>query len=319
LRYFPQVKAVTYSTSENSRINDLQDFTKGNHMKTNKNSVTAKAFIKSIGRSKPFCAAAILALFCSLHGNGVVFAADSAVAEKPKVAVSVDLPVLSAFVWRGQVVNSEAVSQPSLTVTKGGFSANVFGNVNLTGISTVDVPEVTETDFTFTYSTKIQSLAASVGLIEYLFPHQTVIDAVTGLGKAAPGTRELFVTAGLPELPGAPSIALYRDVDLVKGSYIVASSGYTTSFNEEKVSVGLSGSIGYGSAGYNTGYFGVNRAAFNDITLTAAATIKAADNFSVTPAVQYAALLDSDIKNAVRASGKDDSKVIYSLKFSYTL
>ncbi len=198
---------------------DLQDFIKGNHMKTIKDSVTTQSVIKSIGRSKPFCAAALLALFCSLHGNGIAFAGDSAVPETSRVGVSVDLPVLSAFVWRGQVVNSDAVSQPSLTVTKGGFSANVFGNVNLTNISPIDAPRVTETDFTFSYSTKINSLATSAGWIEYLFPNQTVIDSVTGLRKAAPGTRELFVTAGLPELPGAPSIALYRDVDLIKGSY----------------------------------------------------------------------------------------------------
>ena len=44
----------------------------------------------------------------------------------------VDLSVQSAYIWRGMVLNDEPVFQPSVTVWSGGFSASVWGNVNMT-------------------------------------------------------------------------------------------------------------------------------------------------------------------------------------------
>lgn len=293
-------------------------------MKTNQlQRVIASAFtisgvIKSISRSKRFQAAALCALLCGFDGPGVAFAAEAPAEVKQPVSVTIDVPVLSAYVWRGQVLNNEFVSQPSLTVTKGGFSVNVVNNVNFTHASTAKAPEFTETDLTLSYTTKIQSLATTIGWIEYQFSNQTVTDA-SGNVKAVPGTRELFLTAGLPDLPGTPTIALYRDIDEIKGSYFVASSGYSHAFEKEGVTAAISGSVGYGSESYNRGYFGVNHAAFNDLTLTASAVIKAADNLTVTPVVQYATLLNSDIKNAAKSVFKDNHQAIYSLKLSYTL
>jgi len=293
-------------------------------MKTNQlQSAIASAFtipgvIKSISRSKRFQAAALCALFCAFDGPGVAFAADAPAEAKSPVSVTIDVPVLSAYVWRGQVINNEFVTQPSLTVTKGGFSVNVVNNVNFTHALTAKAPELTETDLTLAYTTKIRSLATTFGWIEYQFSNQTVLDA-GGNVKALPGTRELFLNAGLPDLPGTPAVALYHDFDEIKGTYFVASSGYSHAFEKEGVTAAISGAVGYGTAGYNKGYFGVNSAAFNDLTLTASAAIKAADNLTLTPAVQYVSLLNRDIRNAAKSVFKDNHQAVYSLKLSYTL
>lgn len=253
---------------------------------------------------KPFYAAAIAAL-SAIPQPGTAFAADAA-SEKQTVSVNADLPLLSAYVWRGQVLNDEAVFQPSITVSKGGFTLNVAENVNLTNISTEHAPEATETDLTFSYTTRIESVAASIGWIEYLFSNQPV-----------PGTREVFVSAGLPDLPGSPTIAAYHDFKEINGTYFVLSTGYSKTF--DNVTIGLSGSVGYGSASYNKGYFGIDSAAFNDLTLGLTASIKAADNLTVTPIVQYVTLLDSDIRNAAKSWYKDDRQVVFGLKVSYAL
>lgn len=255
---------------------------------------------------KPFYAAAI-AVLCTIPQPGAAFAGDAA-SEKQHVSVNVDLPLLSAYVWRGQVLNDEAVFQPSITVAKDGFSLNVAENVNLTNISTEHAPEATETDLTFSYSTRIHSLAASIGWIEYLFSNQPV-----------PGTREVFVSAGLPDLPGSPTIAAYHDFKEINGTYFVLSTGYSKTFDTDKVTIGLSGSVGYGSAAYNKGYFGIDSASFNDLTLGLTASIKAADNLTVTPIVQYVTLLDSDIRNAAKSWYKDNRQVVFGLKVSYAL
>ncbi|HEY8241739.1 MAG TPA: hypothetical protein VIH35_09845, partial [Kiritimatiellia bacterium] len=52
----------------------------------------------------------------------VVVRAEEAAAEESAVSASIDVPVLSAYVWRGQVLNDEGVLQPSATISKNGFA-----------------------------------------------------------------------------------------------------------------------------------------------------------------------------------------------------
>ncbi len=256
---------------------------------------------------------------CSiLAGNGFACAAGIVSPEKTPVSVSADLPFLSASVWRGQVCNNEPVFQPSLTVEKGDFSVNIFESVYLTGISTVHAPEATETDITFSYNRKIQSLAMTLGWAEYLYANQTISD-LSGNKTVLPGTRELFVGAGFPELPGSPSITAFYDFKEIKGTYYTIGTKYNSSYDDGKIILGVSGSVGYGSAAYNKGYFGINRAKFNDVTLGVTASVAAADNLRVVSQVQYVTFPDSDIKNAAKSWYKDNQQVVYSLKLSYSL
>ena len=59
---------------------------------------------------------------------GVMAMAVAATAEV-ETSVAVDVPVLSAYVWRGQVLNDEAVAQPGLTAGIGGFTVNAWSSM----------------------------------------------------------------------------------------------------------------------------------------------------------------------------------------------
>ena len=227
------------------------------------------------------------------------------------VGATLDMPVLSAYVWRGQVINDEAVVQPSLTVTKGGFSLNAWGNLNLTDAVTDDAMEFSEIDLTAAYSYKVGAVGLGAGYIEYLFPQQTLN------AEAYPGTREVYASIGLPDLVVVPSLSVYYDFDEAQGVYAVASLGYTHAC-AERLSLALNTSIGFASEDYNAYYFGVDEAAFNDVNAGAALTWKVCDTLSITPAVQYTMLVDGDIRDAAGGLYKDKDQVVGSLRLSYT-
>ncbi|MDE0838926.1 MAG: MltA-interacting MipA family protein, partial [Kiritimatiellae bacterium] len=140
---------------------------------------------------------------------------------------SLDAAVYSAYDWRGQVLNDEAVLQPSIDVSSdNGLTVNVWGNFDLTD-SVGDSEEFSEVDITVSYDLDLgeNALGAQIGLIEYLFPKEDdVADA---------DTREIFV--GLSETVGEFDLSLtaYLDIDEVDGAYINAAVEHALSVGEE--------------------------------------------------------------------------------------
>jgi hypothetical protein len=116
-----------------------------------------------------------------------------AAAEGLETGVSVDVPVLSAYVWRGQVLNEDAVLQPGLTGTIGGFAVNAWSSLNLDGTDTDG--EFTEFDWTVSYSQAVGPVELGLGVVQYTFPNSTLEDE-DGVVSAYPGTVEVFVSAG---------------------------------------------------------------------------------------------------------------------------
>ena len=92
----------------------------------------------------------------------------SLMAEEPKVEVDAEALVVSKYVWRGLEVNEDPVLQPALTVTYGGFSFNIWGNMDLTDfgedecVYTSDCEsragQFTEIDLTLDYSRSFDKL-----------------------------------------------------------------------------------------------------------------------------------------------------------------
>lgn len=246
--------------------------------------------------------------------SGGVVAGRCVAADAPAVAVSADLPVLSAYVWRGQVLNDEAVFQPALNLTKGNFGLNVWANYNLTD-AVGDAGEDSEVDLTASYGRKLGPVQVGVGIIDYLFPNQTLV--VESNGAAYPSTREVYLSLSLPDLPVVPTVSVYRDID--EGDCTYASFGLAYSHAVmDKTTLGLSASLGAGDKDYNTFYFGVDKAKVEDASVGATLTYQALPNLTITPGVQYVWLPDSDISDAAAALYKDDSALVGSLKASYT-
>ena len=243
-------------------------------------------------------------MLCSiLAGSTTLFAAED---EKIPVTVTGDLALQNSYVWRGQVINDEAVLQPAVTATKGGFSLNAWGNFNLTDVVTEDGADFSEIDLTLSYGRTFGEISVGAGYIEYVFPN-TIFAA----------TREIYLTCSLPALPIVPAITVNYDFNEADGFYGNFSLSYARSLCDA-VSASVFTSLGAGSSDYNNFYFGVDDTALNDFNAGCSLTVKVCNNLVLVPAVQYITLVGSDVEVASRELYKDDSQVVASLKASYS-
>lgn len=222
----------------------------------------------------------------------------SSSAEEDAVSVSASADVFSKYVWRGQNVVDDWVLQPSVGIGYKGFTASVWGNMDLHG-ETVDDGELNEVDYAIDYSNTFPGqdiLGYSVGVIYYDFPNTTV-----------PGTAEIY--GGLStSLPLSPAVTWFYDFDEADGSYVQFSVGHGV----EKVArwtkdaycdLEVGASLAYASAGYDDYYFGVNDSAFNDLTLSAGLPV-CVGNWTIKPIIAYSMMIDNDIR---KATGKSDN------------
>ena len=225
-----------------------------------------------------------------------------------ETSVSVDVPVLSAYVWRGMVLNDEAVLQPGLTGGIGGFSVNAWSSMDLTD-NQGTTGDFDEMDWTVSYSQTLGKFELGAGLVDYTFPNSTVTAEAedgTETVSALPSTKEFFASVGVDVLL-SPSLTVYYDFDEVDDFYAVASIGHSFELMD-KVGLDLSAALGYGGSDYNTFYFGYEDAALNDLVLGAALPIALTENVSQTPSISYMLLPDSDLGDAAEALyGEKDS------------
>jgi uncharacterized protein (TIGR02001 family) len=235
-----------------------------------------------------------------------------AVAKGDPPSVALDVPVLSSYVWRGQTLSDRPVIQPSLTASKNGFALNTWANYNLDGAYQADFSEI---DLTASYSKSVGPAALGVGIVQYAFPNQTLaVDDGEDVGY--PSTAEVYVSAGLPDVPLAPVATVYYDVDEIDGFYGMLAIGHSFELTD-KVSLAASASLGAGDGDYNAGYFGVDEAALNDVTVGVALPIAVLENLTVKPALSYVFLPDSEIGDAAKAVYGEDDRLVGSLVASY--
>ncbi len=269
-----------------------------------------KETLKKIGLG--FAAGAMLALPLGA-------AADEAA--KSSVEVTLDVPVLSAYVWRGQVINKEAVLQPEVTISKNGFSLNWWGNLNLTDEATGHEGEFSEHDIQVAYEFACPITGADVklGIVSYDFPNVTEENSLGNIALEN-DTREAFLNYAFSDVLLSPTLNLYYDLKEANGFYGDIEISHSLSL-AEKVELELSASLGAASDKWGTFYFVDGVKGLTDGSVGASLPIAISDNLTITPAVTYAFLLD-DAKDAVKADsdlyyGKTDY-VVGSLQLSYT-
>jgi hypothetical protein len=220
--------------------------------------------------------------------------------EPVKIAVAADY--FSKYIWRGQNINDESVFQPSISLSRWGFTGSVWGNLDLTNKSQTAPDnswEFSEFDYTLDYSGKIPDvnwLNFSVGTIYYRFPNTSFEP-----------TTEIYGGLSL-DAPLSPSFKWYRDVDEIKGSYFQFGLGHTfekLAVWSEKCYCGLQlgASVGWANSAYNSGYFGIDGSKFNDLTLSAALPF-CIGSWTVRPSVNYSTMISDPIREA---TGKSDN------------
>ena len=222
------------------------------------------------------------------------------------VEYSVDFGVSSAFMWRGIVLNKDAVLQSSATVAGKGFSANIWTNVELTNINNLR-GNITEIDYTFSYEKQIDKFNVTGGFITYTFPH---------MGAGA--TTEVFAGASVNTVLN-PSVTVFWDIDEVRGVYVQFGISHTIAIFSEKISDGLtiSANVGYCSENFVKGFFMHENeeahATFSDVGVRVDVPIKLRKG-SLNFMAAYSNLVDSDLHTP--GYEDDDSHFVTSVTYA---
>lgn len=170
----------------------------------------------------------------------------AALAAAPAVAAepTVEVALLSAYVWRGMAVSDRAVLQPSLSVEHGRFSSGLWANVGLTETNGV-AHEVSEVDAWAAVTVPLRGCGFTFSAYGYTYPHSD-----------AASTVELWATAAFDAFLN-PSVTVVRDVAEVEGWYVqLAASlpvGILAGGGSDGLLVGLA--IGRGDSAYRSAYF----------------------------------------------------------------
>ena len=248
-------------------------------------------------------------------------AAVPAAASEEKPTGDMTASVLSQYIWRGyEMSRSSVVIQPSITIGYGGFTANLWGNLDtrpyFAGAGDANYSSTwNETDLTVSYSKALGFFTVGGGYIYY---------ALGSLNKDAPkraNSQELFATVALNTLL-SPTLTLYKEIYRYKQWYFLLGISHAFELTPA-ISLKLGASASYllstyadaalfnAGAGYG-GYpkFNGNALATNDKfsnlhdgVLSASLPIKATGHITVTPTLSYIFPLSGDARDEMRGQG----------------
>ncbi len=192
----------------------------------------------------------------------ITLMANAAMAQDEQVFnADITIDYASMYVWRGIPVVRESVLQPGVAGSAYGFTGSIWANIDMTDFNGT-AGEFSEIDYALDYSGSVGDsvVGYSVGVIHYIFPTVGATDA---------STTEIY--GGLSfDVPLSPFIAVYGDVNAIDGAYVQFGVGHSLEMeidSDYSVGLDLSASFGFGSSGYNSGYFGIDEAKWNDFTI----------------------------------------------------
>ncbi|MHB8835475.1 MAG: hypothetical protein ACYC9Y_07185 [Candidatus Methylomirabilia bacterium] len=203
----------------------------------------------------------------------------------------------SRYVWRGQTLSKGFVAQPAVGITLGGFSANLWSNLDLDkGEEDDDGIVVNETDLTLNYTVPVGPVSLTGGVIHYDFDGSD--------------TQEIYVTAALATLLN-PALSLYYDIDEGEGGFAVLAVSQAIPAGPITLTAG-------GSVGFNLGdqAMGLN-ADGKDFTglyygeISLATSIPIFGHVSLDPRIAYSTALGGDGEDAIVSLSTDGKKSMF--------
>jgi len=222
----------------------------------------------------------------------------AAIAED-KIDFEITADYFGKYIWRGQNLSDDPVFQPGLSAGYKGFTAGVWGSLEMTSINN-NSGEFTEWDYSLDYSGDfpgLKGIGYSVGLINYHFP------SVVG------DTTEFYWGLNF-DLPLSPSITVYHDIDEVKGTY--ASFGLSHSIDkiaefgpDTPVGMEIGASLGFGGSAYNESYWGIKEDKLNDLAISVSFPTEIA-GWTLAPGLNYVTLVSDSIRAGDSFSSESD-------------
>jgi hypothetical protein len=228
---------------------------------------------------------------------------------------------MSRYVWRGyELSRNSIVVQPSATIGYRGFSANIWGNLDMnpyfsgTGDTTYS-SAWNETDLTVWYTKNLGMFNLGAGYIYC---------ALGSLNKDAPDradVQEIFATVSLNTIL-SPTLTAYREIGHYRSWYFLFGVSHAFVFNKV-VSMKMAASASYLMSTYGDailfnaggGYGGYpefdgNSLAtngkfsnFHDGNVSISLPIKATGHITITPTISYVFPLSKDADYEMKGSG----------------
>jgi hypothetical protein len=218
-------------------------------------------------------------------------------AEAPAGKGTFSTAFASRYVWRGQTLSKGWVAQPTVGVTLGGFTANLWSNIDLDNDEADDDGVVmNETDLTLSYSLPIGPVSATAGVIHYDFDGSD--------------TQEAYVTCSLATILN-PSLSLYYDIDEGDGGFAVLA--VSQAFPVGPVSLTAGGSLGFNiddkAMGLNADGEKFTGLYYGEVYL--ATSIPIGHGWSIDPRIAYSSALGDDGEDAITAISVDGEKDMF--------
>lgn len=180
-----------------------------------------------------------------------------------QVNISTSLFYGSPYVWRGEVLSTGFVLQPSVEASYGNFAVGFFGNLDPNGTASGDQFHFNEADLYASYGASVGGVAFGAGYTFYTFPTPTA-----GELELSP-SHEIFASLGLEDFPIAPSVFVAYDFNAYEGLYAEAALGRDIVLGAHPFATGL-------ALGFDSGYvLGDGEEAFSHLALTVGSDFEA--------------------------------------------
>ncbi len=195
-----------------------------------------------------------------------------------------DLAFNSIYMWRGIMLDGDAVIQPGFYVRSpeskmGRIKVGIWASHDL---ENKDALHSSETDYLFDYTYSFKDVDVSLGHTYYDFP-----DVLPADGSSRGFSREFYGGLTFAKLFLSPSLYYYYDYGKKEegggqGSYTVLNLSYSKPFTVKKMSLSLdlAGHLGHNNKLYYRGKGG-------DAAISAGVTLPLTMNLSCKPTINY--------------------------------
>ncbi len=233
-----------------------------------------------------------------------------------ELEMELDFQLVSAYVWRGMVLNDEPCIQPSWDITADAFNLNIWGTWDLTSVSNSSAR--TRMDVTLDYSKTVGQNIFKVGVVSYIY-HEASEGEAEDTFEAT-----LDYALDVPSWSVLPSLTVNYDFGEIKGFYSTLGFAAAVPLDDKIWDMNMFLYLSAGDANYvNYNFNPADRdgdaldASLIDVEIRFAFPYRTRDNCTVVPEVRYMMLIGSDIKDMVKQRGQDTEEMVYMVSMNF--